>query len=218
MSHLLRVFFFGLIFTFILAGCGRTIQEEAPEAVNEATESEEDSSDETIEDEEAEFAHLLDLSREMRYAVGQAGMDEVVQQAQADGYSDIDISQAMGLAYFWTPGKRVLMSVTFVRFKGESATPASELDEAFEYASTAPWVRRAEAEEAAEMAAEEAVLENLPENVSDDAVSISTGGDTMAADPREGEEATEEVIEEDEDEEERPSRLRRWFGWVPGVD
>ena len=127
-------------------------------------------------------------------------MDDAVAQGRADGYSDLDIASAMGLAHFWTRPKRVLISVSYVRFKGQSSEPAEDLDAAFEYASTAPWVRRAEAAEAeAEaLASQEVANEEFVES--------------------DEEEAVEDVVESEEGEaEDEEPRRRRWLDWIPGL-
>lgn len=153
LRHVLVICVLGLALT----ACGRTVQEEAPEAVT--AELEEEGTEDGAESEEGEFAHLVDLMRTFRTASGQAGMVDAVNQARLDGYSDQDIASGMGLAYFWAPGRRVLISVVFVRFKSESAVPAEELDAAFEYAATPPRLRQQEADDTSaeeeETAAEE---------------------------------------------------------------
>jgi hypothetical protein len=189
MPFTLRLSLLALFFGLTLAACGRTVQEEASESVTSAVEEEQAAEAAEDAEVEGEFAHLTDLVRSIRQSVGQAEMDATIAQARADGYSDNDIASAMGLAHLLTPGKRVLISVVFVRFKGGSAVPASSLDAAYEYASTPPRLREEEEEEAT---AEEA-----------------SASEDEASDAEEDEDAA--------DAEDEQPRRRGWFSWIPGL-
>lgn len=194
MPFALRLAFLALFFGLTLTACGRTVQEEAPESVMSAAEDEDGVADDEEVEVEGEFVYLTDLILEFRRSTNQAEMDSAVTQARADGYTDQEIANAMGVAYLITPRRRVLLSVVFVRFKASSAVPASELDAAYEYAATPPRLREEETVE--EPAAEEGVLfQETTETVTED------------------ESADEETAEEEEDEEPRQTGWRRW---VPG--
>jgi len=145
---------------------------------------------------EGEFVHLRDLILEVRRSPNQATLETVVAQARADGYSDQDIASAMGVAYLITPGRRVMISVVFVRFKAGSAVPADELDAIYEYAATPPRLRETGADDEAMSEPEEGVLfEQAPE----------------AADAAENADEDASV-----DEEEEP-RQTGWRRWIPGL-
>lgn len=196
MPFALRLAFIALFFGLTLAACGRTVQEEAPESVTAAAEDEDAVTDDEDIEVEGEFTHLRDLILEIRRAPNQATLESVVAQARADGYSDHDIASAMGVAYLITPGRRVLISVVFVRFKAGSAVPASELDAAYEYALTPPRLRETMNMDETEGEPEEGVLFQQPSD----------------------EDASDEDSTDDEatDEEEAP-RQTGWRRWIPGL-
>lgn len=196
MPFALRLAFVALFFGLTLAACGRTVQEEAPESVTSAAEDEDAISDDEEVEVEGEFTHLSDLILQIRRSSNQAELESVVAQARTDGYSDQEIASAMGMAYLITPGRRVLISVVFVRFKAGSAEPASELDAAYEYAATPPRLRETMNVDETGGEPEEGVLfEQAPDEA-----------------------ATENASDEDEatDEEEEP-RQTGWRRWIPGL-
>lgn len=197
MPFALRFAFIALFFGLTLAACGRTVQEEAPESVTAAAEDEDAITDDEDFEVEGEFTYLRDLILEVRRSPNQATLESVVAQARADGYSDHEIASAMGVAYLITPGRRVMISVVFVRFKAGSAVPADELDAAYEYALTPPRLRETMNVDETEGEPEEGVLfEQAPEE----------------------EAATEDASDEDDatDEEEEP-RQTGWRRWIPGL-
>lgn len=196
MPFALRLAFIALFFGLTLAACGRTVQEEAPESVTAAAEDEDAVLDDEDIEVEGEFTHLRDLILEIRRAPNQATLESVVAQARADGYSDHDIASAMGVAYLISPGRRVLISVVFVRFKAGSAVPASELDAAYEYALTPPRLRETMNMDETEGEPEEGVL-------------FQQSSDEDASD----EDSTED---EATDGEEAP-RQTGWRRWIPGL-
>jgi hypothetical protein len=159
----LRFALLAVFFGLTLTACGRTVQEDAPESVTSAVEEERAEDEEAVEDEEGEFSHLVDLMRTFRRSTNQTEMDAAVVQGRADGYSDEDIASAMGLAHLWTPARRVLVSVSYIRFKSQSATPSDVLNANYEYASTPPWLRNVEEE-----SEEEEVEETPSDEESDD--------------------------------------------------
>jgi len=183
----LRLAFLALFFGLTLTACGRTVQEDAPESVTSAVEEERAEGEEAIEDEDGEFSHLVDLMRTFRRSSSQTEMDAAVAQGRADGYSDEDIASAMGLAHLWTPARRVLVSVSYIRFKSQSAISSDVLNANYEYASTPPWLRNVE--------------EEAEEEVAEETSSIAESD----------EESDEEAAEEEE------PRRRGWFSWVPGL-
>lgn len=192
MPTALRLALITVFFGLTLAACGRTVQEDAPDSVADAVDEEAlDAQDDEDVEVEPEFAYLRDLVIAFRRCRDQACLDAAVTQARADGYSDHDVASAMGVTYLYSPGRRILISVVYVRFKHESAVPPGELDAAYEYASTPPRLREQEAEEA-----------------------------NAAEAPAEDESSDEDASSDDEDaddEEEAPRRRRGWFSWIPGL-
>ncbi len=196
MPFALRFAFIALFFGLTLAACGRTVQEEAPESVTAAAE-EEQAADEADVEVEGEFTYLADQVFAFRRSPNQAELEAAVAQARADGLTDQEIASAMGVAHLITPGRRVLISVVFVRFKAGSAVPASELDAAFEYASAPPQLRETMNVDETEGEPEEGVLfEQVPEE--------------------EAAPADEPADDEAADEEEEP-RQTGWRRWIPGL-
>jgi len=197
----LRLSLIALFFATALAACGRTIQEDAPDSVTDAVEEEgfEANSDETS-DLEGEFTYLTDLLQTFRACTTQSCLDDAVTQARVDGYSDQDIASGLGLMYLVSPGRRVLTSVVFVRFKHESALTPEELDAAYEYASTPPRLREEQTQEA-----------NAAEAPTIEPVTTEESGDETASDDATGDD------EQTSDEEDKPRRRRGWFSWIPGL-
>jgi len=196
MSAATRLALIALFFGLTLAACGRTVQEDTPDSVADAIDEEEfgavDSADEI--EVEGEFVHLAELIRAIRRASDRESIESTLTQARLDGYSDVDIASAMGVNHFLSPGRRVLLAIEFVRFKGESSVPPEELDAAYEYASTPPRLRE-------QMAAE------------------ANAAESPAADETVTTEAVDDAASDDEEtgtEDEAP-RQRGWRRWIPGL-
>ncbi len=127
-----------------LAACGTVRDDEVDELTSSEIEEAEEAevNAESIEEEEPNVTEeVIELIRNIRGSTDQAEMEGQISNALVEGFTEADIAQALGIATFRTPRKRVLLSVAYVRFRAASSMPANELDEIYEYWSTPPRLR-----------------------------------------------------------------------------
>ncbi len=144
------------------------------------------------------LANLDDVWAAVRHSSNQSGIETAISDARISGFSDVQIAEAMGMAWLRAPRKRTMISVTFVRFKHESLSSNTELGDAYKYGRTPPAVREAEAAEAATRAA---------------ATAAALAGEEEEQQEDEEELETEEV--QDGGDEDKPRS--RWIRWIPGL-
>lgn len=152
MTQMLRNLLLLTFAALLLTACGTTGNtDDLPEAQTpeEAEEQESIERADEIADDEAEVSEdVLELAVAFRDSSSDDQVMGLINDAQANGFSDLEIAQALGIATFRAPRKRVMLSVTYVHFRTASATPANELNEVYDYWSTPPWERnRVEEEE-----------------------------------------------------------------------
>lgn len=144
-----------LLTSLALVACG-TIQDDE---VDELTSSEIEEAEEAeinaagVQEEDPEVTEeVVNLFVAIRQSNSQEELETTLANALVEGMTEADIAQAMGIATFRTPRKRVLISVAYVRFRTAASTPEAEIDEIYEYWSTPPRLRHpdeiAEEEEA----------------------------------------------------------------------
>lgn len=143
MSGRLRLTILALMLGLALTSCGRTVQEDQPEAVTSEIERQHDQAMGS-----AQNSELHSVMVTFRDSETQADVESAVAGARGTGYTDEQIAEAMGMAWLRAPQKRVLYSVVFVRFKNDSTTAHATLDTAYEMGRTPPAVREAEANQA----------------------------------------------------------------------
>ncbi len=152
----LRNSLIALFAAFTLAACG-TFGDEEPEqyTASEIEEAEDAELNATaIEEDEPEVSEeIVALVIELRQSANQEELETNIGSALVNGFTEEEVAQAIGIATFRTPRRRVLLSVTYVRFRAASRTPANDLDEVYEYWSTPPRLR--DVEEVEEEEAEE---------------------------------------------------------------
>ena len=152
---LLRVIMIAALVGVSLSGCGRFSRQEAPAETPAPV---------VVAEPEPVLVDLDEVMRSIRHSNNQAEIESAINDARMGGFGDTQVAEAIGMAWLRAPGKRVMISVTFVRFKNASLIDASQLDAAYEYGRTPPAQREAEAlAEAAEEEEEEAEEEESEE-------------------------------------------------------
>lgn len=139
----------------LLVACGTIPDEEQEQLTSSEIEAAEEAElNATAIDEEAEVSEeVVNLVINLREATNQADLESRIGSALVEGYSDQEMAQALGIATFRSPRKRVLLSVAYVRFRAASSSAPEPLDETYEYWSTPP--RERDLEEVAELEEEE---------------------------------------------------------------
>lgn len=144
-----------LLTAFALVACGTIQDDEVEELTSSEIEEAEEAeiNAEGVQEEDPEVSEeVVDLFASIRQSNSQEEMETTIANALVDGLTEADVAQAMGIATFRTPRKRVLISVAYVRFRTAASTPEAEIDEIYEYWSTPPRQRHPDenAEEEAE--------------------------------------------------------------------